>query len=104
MYYYLLKGNWEERLEELKQMAGKNKIQDFELWIPYDKSRNHHLIITYGRPLTKTYCLVKMVWKTSKEVFEFYYGRNRDHFTVHKGNCKEKEADTSIVPKIALLL
>jgi hypothetical protein len=86
VYCYLFKGNWTDRFEELTLMTEKGKIDCFELWVPMDKSRNHHLIISYGRPLTKTYCLVKMIWKTSPDIFSFYYGQNRELFIIHKGS------------------
>ena len=85
VYYYLFKGNWLGRFEELNRMIEKNKIRSFELWVPFDKGRDHHIVISRGAPLTETFCLVKTVWKTSEDVFLSYYGYNREHFTIHKG-------------------
>ena len=74
VYYYLFKGNWLGRFEELNRMIEKNKIRNFELWVPFDKGRDHHIVISRGVPLTETFCLVKTVWKTSEDVFLSFYG------------------------------
>lgn len=83
VYYYLFKGSWKDRFDELTSMIEKNKVQGFELWVPKDKARNHHLIILYGRPLTKTYCLVKNVWKSDNAIFLSYYEPNKEHFIIN---------------------
>jgi len=101
-YYYLFKSNWKDRFEELVRMVESGKITWFELWVPKDKSRNHHLVITFGKPLTQTYSLVKSVWETSTEVFELYYEATQAHYRIYQADSRLQKEETEDIARYRL--
>ena len=80
-HYYLFKGSWLDRFDELIQ---KNNAQNFELWEPKNKSRKLHLIVLSGKPLSDTFCIVKKVFQTDEETFHYFFRPCISEFHVHK--------------------
>ena len=83
-HFYLFKGSWLNRFDELISIVQKNQGQYFELWEPKDKTRKVHLLIVSGKYLTETYCLVKKVFETDDETFVCFFQPNINDYHVHK--------------------
>jgi hypothetical protein len=82
-HFYLFKGNWLSRFDELISLVQKNKEQHFELWEPKDKTRKVHLLIVSGKSLSETYCLVKRVFETDEDTFVCFFQPHINDYHVH---------------------
>jgi len=95
-HFYLFKGNWLNRFDELISMVQKNEGQYFELWEPKDKTRKVHLLVVSGKYLSETYCLIKRVFETDEETFACFFRPHMNDYHVHKFSQRaELKVDSS---------
>jgi hypothetical protein len=81
-YYYLFRGAWLQRLDEV--VAVITDEQPFDIWKPADYTKELHLLVVYGGPLPSVYCLGKHIWSTTEEIVSTFYYKREIDFTIHK--------------------
>ncbi|SRR6266496_1624756 len=95
-YFYLFKGNWVDRFDELITIAQKIKGQSFELWEPNDKTRKVSLLIVSGKSLSETYCLIKKVFETDEDTFSCFFQPCISDYHVHKFDNATEEKNRKL--------
>lgn len=99
LHFYLFKGNWSERFNELTEMLQPDNQQIFAIWEPKDKIRQYNLIVVYGMPLASSYCYENDIWKSDDKVFSGFYFPNKDRFTVH--GCQRLAEQQVLINNVA---